>query len=281
MLALGGCGGGGGDDSTRNVPPPANDEEYVSDIVYCQADGLDLTMDEATNSSFTGLRPAVILIHGGGWFNGQKEDLTDEAVALADSGYVAFTISYRLTSLPSEFDDTFAVGAVYPDAPNDVNCAVNYVFDNAATYNVDTSRIAIFGTSAGGQLAFLTGFRNPHIAAVAAWFGPTEMLSLYQTSVESDRVALYMGGTPSEVGDDIYTEASPLTYVGPDTPPTLDIQGTDDTTVPVEQAQMLEDALVPFSSESSFIYVPGGTHGLPDNRDEALQETIDFLNSVL
>src|SRR5262245_28763041 len=74
MLALYGCGGGGGGGETNNVPPPppANDEDYVSNIVYCQADGLDLEMDKATNSSFSGLRPAVILVHGGGWFDGHK-----------------------------------------------------------------------------------------------------------------------------------------------------------------------------------------------------------------
>ena len=262
-------------------PPPVSDEDYVSDIVYCQVDGLDLKMDKAKDSSFTGLRPAVIMVHGGGWFEGTKEDYISEAETLADNGYVAFTISYRLTSLPSEFADAYAVGAQYPDAPDDVNCAVNHIFDNAATYDVDRDRIAIFGGSAGGHLAFLTAYRNSHITAVIGWFGPTEMLELYQTSIERDRIAAFMGGTPSEVGEALYVEASPLTYVGANSPPTLAIQGTEDTTVPVEQAQLLEQALEPLSPESVFIYIPGGVHGLPGQREEALQETINFLSDVL
>jgi acetyl esterase/lipase len=257
------------------------DEDYVADIVYCQVDGLDLKMDMATDPAFTGPLPAVIMVHGGGWFDGTKEDFTDEAEALADNGYVAFTISYRLTSTPSEFDDPYAVGAQYPDAPDDVNCAINHIVDNAAVYDLDSNRIAIFGSSAGGHLALLAAYRSSHIAAVVGWFAPTDMLELYQTSVESDRIARFMGGTPSDAGEAVYAEASPLTYVSATSPRTLIVQGTDDTTVPVEQAQLLEQALAPLSPDSVFIYIAGGTHGLPSHREEALQETINFLNDVL
>ena len=276
-----GCGGGGGDSGTNVPPPPVGDDDYVSDIVYCQVGGLDLKMDMARDFAFTGPRPAVILVHGGGWFDGTKEDFTDEAVALADNGYVAFTISYRLTSASSEFDDPYAVGAQYPDAPDDVNCAINHIVDNADVYDLDSNRIAIFGSSAGGHLALLAAYRSSDVAAVVGWFAPTEMLELYQTSIESDRVATFMGGTPSDVGEAVYAEASPLTYVSATSPPTLVIQGTADTTVPVEQAQLLEQALVPLSPESVFIYISGGEHGLPGHRDEALQESINFLNNVL
>jgi acetyl esterase/lipase len=275
------CGGGGGESVNNVPPPPIGDGDYVSGIVYCQADGLDLEMDMASDPAFVGPRPAVIMVHGGGWFDGAREDFTSEAETLADNGYVAFTISYRLTSSPSEFDDPYAVGAQYPDAPDDVECAVNHIFDNAATYNVDGDRIAIFGSSAGGHLALLAAYRSSHIAAVVGWFAPTDMLQLYQTSIESDRVARFMGGTPAETGDALYAEASPLTYVGATSPPTLIIQGTADSTVPVEQAQLLEQALAPLSSESVFIYISGGEHGLPGHRDEALQESINFLSNVL
>jgi acetyl esterase/lipase len=276
-----GCGGGGGESADSVTPPPVGDDERVPGIVYCQAGGLDLEMDMARDAAFTGPRPAVIMVHGGGWFDGTREDFRSEAEALADNGYVAFTISYRLTSLPSEFDDPYAVGAQYPDAPNDVNCAVDHVFDNADTYDVDPNRIAIFGSSAGGQLALLTAYRNPHVTAAVGWFAPTDMSELHRTSVESDRVARFMGGTPSEVGEDLYAEASPLSYVSADSPPTLVIQGTADTTVPVEQAQLLEQALAPLSPESVFIYIVDGEHGLPGHRGEAMQETINFLSDVL
>jgi dipeptidyl aminopeptidase/acylaminoacyl peptidase len=162
-----------------------------------------------------------------------------------------------------------------------VECAINHIVDNAAVYDLDSNRIAIFGSSAGGHLALLAAYRSSHIAAVVGWSAPTDMLELYQTSIESDRVARFMGGSPSDVGEDLYAEASPLTYVSATSPPTLVVQGTADTTVPVQQAELLEQALEPLSPESVFIYFAGATHGFPDHRDEALQETINFLNDVL
>ena len=98
----------------------ASAQDYVANITYCEVNGLELQMDMATNDAFAPPRPTVIFIHRGGWFDGTKELYTNEVKLFANAGYTAFTIGYRLTSLPTEFDDPYAVGAVYPDAPNDV-----------------------------------------------------------------------------------------------------------------------------------------------------------------
>src|SRR6185312_4667320 len=110
------------------------DVQVVEGITYCEVDGLNLEMDMAWDDVIPGPRPTVIFIHGGGWFNGTRELYSDEAVIFAQDGYTAFTISYRLTSLPNAFDDPYAVGAQYPDPIDDVKCAVNHIFDNAAFY---------------------------------------------------------------------------------------------------------------------------------------------------
>ena len=93
--------------------------------------------------------PALLMIHGGGWSSG---DLTMEvpmAQRIAAKGYVAIPVEYRLSS-----------EAVYPAAVCDLKAAVRWVKANADKYGIDTTKIAVSGCSAGGQLANLIGATN-------------------------------------------------------------------------------------------------------------------------
>lgn len=86
--------------------------------------------------------PAILLVHGGGWWQGYRENMAPLAIKLAERGVVAVTVSYRLAGT-----------AKYPAAIHDVRDALDWLFDNAADYKVDRSRIALGGASAGGQIA--------------------------------------------------------------------------------------------------------------------------------
>src|SRR5665213_457718 len=78
----------------RSAPPTAA-PRVLTDVAY----GTDPAqkMDLYLPSGFTGLRPGVILIHGGGWQAGDKNFYTGMGHALADWGFVAFSVNYRLT----------------------------------------------------------------------------------------------------------------------------------------------------------------------------------------
>lgn len=254
--------------------------EHSRGIEYGKADNLALLMDIARPQGAQN-RAAVIIVHGGGWFDGARDDneVEKEANGLAEAGYVTFAISYRLTSTMAEFNNPYAVGSKYPAAPNDVQAALDHIIEHAADYGVDPSRVCMFGTSAGAHLALLTAYRNPGIKAAAGWSTPIEMKSMYKTSAQQDRVGLFMGGAPAQVGQTTYNEASPLTHVAT-APPTLLVQGTQDTTVPQQQARMLKSALKPLQPRSRFVFYPD-THALPQHRSEALNETIAFFNGIL
>tara|TARA_B110000908_G_C10171658_1_gene411139 strand:- start:148 stop:1224 length:1077 start_codon:yes stop_codon:yes gene_type:complete len=94
------------------------------------------------------LRPLVLMIHGGGFIAGNKEDRKTECIALAQKGYVAATISYRLgwdTGLQR-------IQAIYR-AHQDANASLRYLVSNYSTYGIDTNWIFIGGTSAGAITA--------------------------------------------------------------------------------------------------------------------------------
>ena len=93
--------------------------------------------------------PAVIMVHGGGWSSGTPSLQFPLAEQLADRGFVAIAVEYRLT--PEE---------KYPAGLYDVKTAVRWVRANAGALGVDPSKIAISGCSAGGQLACLVGMTN-------------------------------------------------------------------------------------------------------------------------
>ncbi len=95
------------------------------------------------------LLPALLMVHGGGWNSGDLSLQIPMAQQIAAHGYVTVPVEYRL--IPE---------ALYPAGVNDLRSALRWLRANAARFGIDTTRIAISGCSAGGQLANLIGMAN-------------------------------------------------------------------------------------------------------------------------
>lgn len=173
--------------------------------------------------------PGVLLIHGGGWASGTKSHLVPMAQKLAEAGYVAAAVEYRLSP-----------EAKYPAGVIDLKTALKWLRIHASDFGLDTSRIATLGTSAGATLATLVGTTG----------GNSLYLSHPQSQAVSDKVQAIVNidgvldfTDPNESGKDnnpakpsaaarwfgatykqnpeLWVEASPLTYASEKTPPTL------------------------------------------------------------
>ena len=111
-------------------------------------------------------RPAVVWVHGGSFCCGSKTsaEIVDEANAFARMGYVSVSIDYRLASggCTGGADVVRCVTAI-GQAREDAQTAVRFLRANAATYRIDTGRIAIGGSSAGAITALNVGYspENP------------------------------------------------------------------------------------------------------------------------
>ncbi|MDD2797247.1 MAG: alpha/beta hydrolase [Bacteroidales bacterium] len=93
--------------------------------------------------------PALLMIHGGGWSSGDKSMEATMAASIAREGYVCIPVEYRLSG-----------EAQYPAAVYDIKNAIRWLKTHATEYGIDTTRIAIEGNSAGGQLATLVAMTN-------------------------------------------------------------------------------------------------------------------------
>ncbi|MBW3544014.1 MAG: alpha/beta hydrolase [Bacteroidetes bacterium] len=171
--------------------------------------------------------PGVVLIHGGGWRTGDKSLVIPMAQQLAARGYVTATVEYRLS-----------LEAPYPAAVNDIKAAIRWLRAQAGELPLDTSKIAVYGTSAGGQLAALIGTTNgleemegagdyaKHSSAVQAIVDVDGILAFkHPESEEGSMAAQWLGGSYEEVPGN-WKEASALTHVGENTPPTLFISSS-------------------------------------------------------
>ena len=170
--------------------------------------------------------PVVIFIHGGGFATGTKADGIPAIEPLAQRGYFAVTIDYRLAPV------------TFPAQVEDVKAAIRFIRANATTYDVDETKIALWGVSVGGTLAALAGTtgdieewntsggspgRSSRVAAVVAWFGTTNLLTACENGTLSP-TTLFLG-CAAQVCPDRARRASAITYVSPDDPPFLIMPG--------------------------------------------------------
>ena len=235
-------------------------------------------------------RPAVMLIHGGAWRFGSKDDYDPAAERLARAGFVAATINYRLVP-----------AGIYPAAVQDCLCALSFLRANAGAYDIDPDRIAVSGYSAGGHLSSLIGVAAElEVHAPDCEWGPTGppaavipgATSHTMLDSQHDVVIDFMGGTEEEMPE-LYASASPIAQVHPGAPPYLVIHGEDDV-VRVEGAIAMVDALRAAGNQVWFLELRGGGHVVNPSTDssqialeaatdlpEAWAATIDFLDQTL
>lgn len=135
------------DIASRAVPESVQEIKNITYVRYGQrALQLDLYLPKSAEIR---QKPGVVFVHGGGWRAGYRTNFTPMAIGMAERGYVAATISYRLSP-----------EAQYPAAIHDVKAAIRWLRKNAKKYGVNPEQIAVAGGSAGGQIASLTGVTN-------------------------------------------------------------------------------------------------------------------------
>lgn len=215
--------------SIAKVTPKTQIKEHREVVYRTYANNREMHLDIFEPAvSKNKKRPCMIIVHGGGWITGDKSLLEPFAIALADKGYVTVCVEYR-----------FSQEALYPAAVVDINSAIRWITKNAKKYNIDPSEISIMGSSAGGQLATLVGVTALSDLYVDKDFLPKEKIKIHSI-VDLDGVIAFIhplskeGGKLGKPGASTkwfgvhykedstkWIEASALTHVDKNTPPTL------------------------------------------------------------
>src|SRR6476646_6461770 len=130
----------------QKSPPIPDDVNFEAGIEYTNPDDQHVQLNIARPKQGTGPFPTIICIHGGGFRAGKRESYDALCIRLAQRGYVALTVSYRL-----------APKYPFPAAIHDTKAAVRWTRANAAKYRIDPDRIGVTGGSAGGHLAQFLG----------------------------------------------------------------------------------------------------------------------------
>ena len=258
------------------------------DVPYLEVDNLALTAD-IYHSVSEGLSPGIVVIHGGGWRSGDKSQLGPLAQRLAAKGFTCITINYRLST-----------EALYPAAVCDVKDAIRWVREKADSLCVDPEKIAALGFSAGGHLAALIGttatngsgfadvcegdLRDSQVQAIVDIDGI--LAFIHPESEEGDdskskSAATYWFGYNKEQREDLWVQASPLTYVSAATPPILFINssinrmhaGRDDFIKVLDQQGIYHDTkMFPDAPHSFCLFEPWFT--------PTLDYIVNFLDIV-
>jgi len=261
-------------DVPKEYTPPAGirmekDVPYIPDGDPAQK--LDIYLPETAPEKPL---PLIVNIHGGGWRGGNKFPC---AVAkMVPQGYIVASIEYR-----------FSQKAIFPAQIQDCQAAIRWLRARSKQYNIDTDKIGVVGSSAGGHLSSLVGTsggkkafppiggnedQSDKVQCVCDIFGPSDFSTVVQQAADDKNVkSIFEFNTPKDpysglIGTKLDDKAkadavSPVHYISTDTPPFLILHGTHDTLVPYAQSTQFQAALKEKSIPVWLQTLPGSGHG--------------------
>jgi acetyl esterase/lipase len=251
--------------------------------------------------------PLVVFVHGGGWRLDPEGSEGASGIAavlqLARRGYVVAVPAYRTSG-----------EAAFPAQLQDVKAAIRYAKTHAVIYGADAARVAVWGASAGGNLAALVattcglaqfepaahptrtpgGPRIPFIdpgadacvRTAVDWFGPIDFSTLDAQAAADGQTAgvhglagspesLYIGCAVADCASERVQAPNPIQYAGPHSAPTLIMHGQEDRRVPWQQSRQLYDALRARGVDTQLLLVPGADHEFAGLSDQQRREQVD------
>lgn len=262
--------------------------DTLADIEYARVGETSLKLDlhrpQGDNP------PLIVYVHGGGWRAGSKEDVP--IADLYDKGFAIASVDYRLSTQ-----------AVFPAQVHDIKAAIRFLRANAGVFHLNTTKIAIIGSSAGGHLAALVGVSNgsqelegkvgehldqsSDVQTIVSYYGASNLETILSQSTPKGRdfripaLKLLLGDTPDKKPA-LAKLASPVAHLDKSDPPLLLIHGDADPQMPPQQSQELAKAYESLGLPVTLILLPGSLHGGAEFYDEERMGIVaKFLDKVL
>ena len=262
--------------------------ETQTDIEYERVGDLSLKLDLHTPQAAN--PPLIVYVHGGAWRGGSKSDVP--IAKLIEHGFAIASVDYRLSTQ-----------APFPAQIQDIKAAIRFLRAKSELFHLNSSRIAIIGSSAGGHLAALVGVTNGNkvlegtigehlsqssdVQCIVSLFGASNLQTILSQSTEFGlkmrvpALQLLLGGQPTEKPD-LAKLASPVAHLDKDDPPLLLIHGDADPQMPPQQSQELAKAYEALKLPVQLIMLPGGKHGGREFYDDERTAIVaKFLDKAL
>jgi acetyl esterase/lipase len=267
------------------------DYDIFPNVTYAKASNFELKLDLYLPHNRTNPTPTLILFHGGGWVDGQKERNVLYLLPYLAMGWTAINVEYRTAhQFPA------------PAAVEDTRCALRWITNHAREYSLDASKIVLTGTSAGGHLALITGMLPANsvfdrqctvdggarwntatvpevkVAAIVNWFGIGDVADLLDGPNAKNYAREWFGSMSN--AEQLAKQLSPVNYVRAGLPPIITIHGELDDVAPYSHAVRLHAALDKAGVPNRLVTIKGRKHG-GFSREEMVQSYAavrDFLH---
>jgi len=286
---------------------PTFEVELSADLVYTISGGRPRLLDLYIPRGAARPMPVIVWLHAGGWRAGDRKQAPDLSRHFASHGFAMASIDYRLSG-----------EATFPAQLHDVKAAIRWLRAHGGGYGIDGGRIGLWGASAGGHLATLAALTptnelgrpddgaNEHrdvptdVQAVVTAYAPIDFLSMDAQRDEA-RIAVedpsafvlpagartadarsyesLLIGAPINDRPDLARAASPLTYMAAGAPPFLIVHGRSDRAVPVQQSELLQEALARCGTDVTLHLVDERGHGFLDRADAAPARTLAVIET--
>lgn len=252
------------------------------DLEYAKSDGKSLRLDLYLPKDTLKKVPLIVMIHGGGWYRGDKAIYMKQAELFANSGYAAASINYR-----------FIPEYIFPAGLKDCIAAVKWLKDSSAVYGIDPERVGVFGDSSGGHLALMTALAGENAGfgstggtqAAAVWFPVTDIPLYFSKNPKLNEKL--MGGSLEKMPEE-YKKASPVNYVSKNNPPTLLIHGERDRVVPIKHSEDLFSLMKTAGAKVELLRVKNADHafvppakGFEPDYDGIMKKMVKFFDEHL
>ncbi|GAB5402275.1 MAG: hypothetical protein Aurels2KO_05060 [Aureliella sp.] len=210
--------------------------------------------------------PLVLMIHGGAWSIGDKRSMEMHAKQLANEGFVVVSTNYRL-----------APKHQYPAQLDDCDFVLQWLLSNPEHFDAATEHYALWGYSAGAQLAVVLASRQTKagrspVCCIAGGI-PGDFLWVPE---DSDMLAHVFGGTRAQKPD-VYRDASPVECVTPDLCPHFIYHGTVDFVVPYKVGRRMYEKLKSAGVAAELLEVAGKEHFFAFVDSTARKQAIAFI----